>query len=73
MWLNIKDFLAAHPLVGLSASAGASIGTKIAALFVAINPVLQFLGLCVGLVIGYLTIEAKLAERRDRKTKKIQS
>lgn len=61
----MKEFLAAHPIIGL----GSAFGTSLAPLFVEINPVLQFLGLCAGIVIGYLTIEAKLAERRERKKK----
>lgn len=67
--INLKEFLAAHPLIGFGASFGTGAGSYIASLFVAINPFLQFLGLCVGLYIGYLTIEAKHAEKRERRNR----
>lgn len=59
----IKEILASRPLIGISSS----IGTSIATFFIQINPILQFLGLCVGLLIAYLTAEAKLEERQRRK------
>lgn len=67
----MKEFLAAHPYIGLGASFGTAVGTKIASFFIAINPFLQFLGLAAGLWIAYLTIEAKLAERKERKNKRL--
>jgi hypothetical protein len=60
---NIKSFLAAYPLVGF----GSSIGGGVLPFIVSITPVLQFLGVCLGLFIGYLTVEAKLEARKTRK------
>lgn len=59
---TLKSFLATHPFIGL----GSSMGGGILPFIVAINPILQFLGLCVGLYIGWLTIQAKHAEKKAR-------
>jgi hypothetical protein len=63
---NLKEYLGQKPVIGFTFASGVSI----AGWLMAINPVLQFLGLCVGLFIGYLTAEAKLEERLERRRAK---
>lgn len=60
---SLKSFLATHPFIGL----GSSIGGGIMPFIVSLTPILQVAGIILGLAIGYLTLEAKLAERRERK------
>lgn len=59
---NTETFLAHNPIIGLISTMVGFIVPFISE----INPVLQFFTLCFGLVIGGLTIEAKLKERKKK-------
>jgi hypothetical protein len=67
LWPHIKEQLAKHPAISISAA----IGPSVVGFFVAINPMLQFLGLAFGLFLAFLTAEAKLEERKERRARKI--
>lgn len=62
---STENFLAHHPIIGFVSTL---IGF-IAPFIDGIIPVLQLLTLIVGLGIGLLTLEAKLKERKNGKTK----
>lgn len=64
-WDNFRDFLAKHTYIGVTASAGTSVVTIV----YAVNPFLQLVGLIAGLAVAFLTIEAKLEERKERRKK----
>ena len=57
------DTLRNHPMIGAGSVAGGSLLPFIQAL----SPYLQFLGLCIGLLIGGLTLVIKWRELNGRK------
>ena len=63
---NTETFLAHNPIIGFISTMVGFIAPFISD----INPVLQFLTLCFGLVIGGLTIEAKHKERKKNEKHK---
>ena len=52
------DTLRNHPLIGMGSAAGGSLLPFIQVL----SPYLQFIGLCIGLIIGGLTLALKWRE-----------